>query len=957
MPAALAPLAPGTLIVKINENLPSSDQRRRSRSPQPYHRRKADSPNTAQANGRNVPLNSSSNTTPVVYDGTAFFDADKRKRRKMSTSPSDSGTEADDESGGLLRGLPAPPARPRKGLKEAGLGEIGHIPSPLLTPSYLDEGPQKGSLQYPRKRQESARNQPGTDVEIQHLRFKLARKRRAEILRRIVETALVGLLGLVIITNDKVHIATRHWDRGRTPVQGVNQGRADTCVFFLELLSHFLIMGALLVLYPVRLFFHTRSWTSNDTRAYRNRFWIPAAYDPAPLLYPVLLPVFIALSLMPVGQHVLIPNLVLSICCIPLRLIPFLDRVPGYGSMHWMLSLIPLAVSENSGVRGALHSIPYTLKISDPISLTPEIVTLLYPLHQALLPSLGYLTTTSLLPAELQLLSVAMINVLILSVSPQALILKALVWIGGLSLFILCGNVLRWSVALARVPSWRFRRASPDYSPRNVALRALDDYLAGRLRRWPIVGGKSPTSDSDELEYLTLRKSSTNESQKLRVETRNSDENPALLTALPLPAIDGNIDHNSFARHKVPSPPQVHFRRQRRHTLPSYGVSPGSSPRQRTSDLQRNKSRLGLVKPKSFLTLTRAQASILKWIYAFYVYVVVTAVIAVGIRTYVRRRALHGHEPVGWALGYLFGDISSFRIWVASSNLERWISLPPWNADSRYSRIHCRPEHLPQIQVGEANTRLLICGYCLGIIAAGLGVVFRLSAVVEVDTRRKVFHGMMVAMFLPVTFIDPTFAALALSLILSIFLLLDLFRASQLPPLSKPLTHFLAPYVDGRDHRGPVIVSHIFLLIGCAIPLWLSLARTERCGTTPWEGWKVKTRDLSMVSGVICVGMGDAAASLIGRRYGRRRWMWSGGKSLEGSLAFAIAVMLGLLLARIWLRFGGWEGDSEDAWALTCGKAALAAAGASLTEAVLTGGNDNVVVPVILWLLVRGLEM
>lgn len=716
-------------------------------------------------------------------------------------------------------------------------------------------------------------------------------------------------------------------------------------------------MGALLVLYPVRLLFHTRSWTTNNTRAYRDRFWIPAAFDPAPVLYPVFLPVFIALSLMPAGPHVLIPNLVLSISCIPSQLIPFIDRVPGYGSMHWMLSLIPLVVSENPGVRGIVNSIPYTLKIPDPFSLDPERITLLYPLHQALLSSLAYLTTTSLLPAELQLLSVSLINILSLSVSPHALILKALLWIGGLTLFILCENVLRWSVALARVPSWRFRRVSPEYDSRNAVLRALDDCLGGCLSRWHIVAGKPPTSDSDDLEFLTLRKSSTNESQKLKVETRKSDGKSALLTALRLSAADGDFDHNSLAHYRVPSRSQGHSRRQRRHTLPSYGGSLNDSPRQRTSNLQRSKSRLGLVKPKSFLTLTRAQASILKWIYAFYVYAVTIGIIAVGIRKYVRQWALHGHEPVGWALGYLLGDISPFRIWVISSNLERWICLPPWHADSRYSSAHGRLERLVQIQLGEANTRLLICGYCLGIIAAGLAVVFRLSAVVEVDTRRKVFHGMMVAMFLPVTFVDPTFAALALSLILSIFLLLDLFRASQLPPLSKPLTYFLAPYVDGRDHRGPVIVSHIFLLIGCAIPLWLSLARTERSGTTPWEGWKVRTRDLSMVSGVICVGMGDAAASLIGRRYGRRRWMWSGGKSLEGSLAFAIAVMLGLLLARIGLKVGGWEGDSEDAWALTYGKAALAATGASLTEAVLTGGNDNVVVPVILWLLVRGLEM
>ena len=117
---------------------------------------------------------------------------------------------------------------------------------------------------------------------------------------------------------------------------------------------------------------------------------------------------------------------------------------------------------------------------------------------------------------------------------------------------------------------------------------------------------------------------------------------------------------------------------------------------------------------------------------------------------------------------------------------------------------------------------MILCAYWLAIIIVGLAIVFQLSAVYEVDTRRKVFHFMMVAMLLPATYVDPTFAALALSLMLAIFLLLDLFRASQLPPLSKSLAYFLTPYVDGRDLKGPVVISHIFLLIGCAIPLWLS---------------------------------------------------------------------------------------------------------------------------------------
>jgi dolichol kinase len=318
-------------------------------------------------------------------------------------------------------------------------------------------------------------------------------------------------------------------------------------------------------------------------------------------------------------------------------------------------------------------------------------------------------------------------------------------------------------------------------------------------------------------------------------------------------------------------------------------------------------------------------------------------------------KALRGFEPFGWGLGYLFGNLQTFRMWVVKSNFEAWIPLPVRQDEATATCELGWAEHVRKGIFGEANTRLLICAYFVAVLVVGLAIVFRLSAIVEVDTRRKVFHGMMVAMFLPTTFVDPMFAALALGLVLAVFLLLDLLRASQLPPISKPITYFLAPYVDGRDHRGPVIVSHIFLLIGCAIPLWLSLAGLNHVGQSPWTGWDVSLRDISMVSGVVCVGMGDAAASLIGRRFGRRKWFWSGGKSLEGSFAFAMAVTVGLVAARIWLHIGRWPGARAESLVMITAKATVAATTASLTEAVLTGGNDNVIVPLVLWLMVRGL--
>lgn len=361
---------------------------------------------------------------------------------------------------------------------------------------------------------------------------------------------------------------------------------------------------------------------------------------------------------------------------------------------------------------------------------------------------------------------------------------------------------------------------------------------------------------------------------------------------------------------------------------------------------------------RSFLTLTEGEANVRNWLYAGYVYICIISIVLVGIREHVRRSALDSNEPFGWALGYLLGDNQWFRMEVVSANLERWIILPARGSHSHISTCHMgRVEYIRHFTFGSANARLVILAYWSLVISIGLLVVFRLSTIYEVDTRRKVFHFMMVAMLFPATFVDPTYAALALSLVLAVFLLLDLFRASQLPPLSKPLALFLTPYVDGRDLRGPVVISHIFLLIGCAIPLWLSLASVPRSGSDALMGWEIDIKDVSMVSGVICVGLGDSAASLIGRRFGQHKWFWNGGKSLEGSMAFAMAVSVALIAAKIWLLVGGWRDGGEPFGSSTIWRCCIAAIVASLTEAVLTGGNDNVVVPVVLWLCVKGLKI
>lgn len=955
MPHAQAAL----LKASADENDPRNWAPKLSRSPRPYSKQQHD---VLQDNENTAAYLGNALVSPILNDSSlkleknvhTYFDADHRKRRKGSTSLSDSGTEADDERGrSSLLGLPAPPDKPRKGLKgPRGSG----TESPLLTPSYLDAESRRLDSKAKSKRWGGLQSQSCVNEETIRLRQKFNQRRRAELIRRVSETVLMGAIGFIACSSD-IGWLLRLWAGGYLHASSLaSQFRLGHVP--IALLSHAVVVLGLYALYPIRIIYKNHALSAS-----KSRYWfyihIPAAFDPAPLLYPILIPVFVALSLLHADPRFLLPNLVLSISSIPSKIIPFCSDLPWYSSLQWVLSTAPVLASQIWYLNDGQAPMWFDRAMHESVGV--EVLVLLYPLHQALLATLGYLTTTSLLPAELQLLSTSMINLLIHSTSPQASILQSLMWIGGVSVFIFCGKVIRWGVALARVPSWRFRGPRKHLRWSKEAVYKMDKFMNRKLNDWGLMAVDSETSESEESETRLrshARKRSIQSPKSHKHDNEPTAGNGAVRSTvkMPISALDHQRQPTNVKVNGTAEIPRNTMERRRRYTLPSNVRLAPDSPLKNSIKSSKT-SQFSSVRSWSFRSLTKAQANVVKWIFAFYVYAVVFAVIAFAISPYVAHTALHGQEPVGWALGYLLGDIPLFRYLVTKWSLEYWICLPKETSylvilDMRSWRQRFQPEI-----IGAANLRLLICAYCLSIILAGLAVVFRLSNVADVDTRRKVFHGMMVMMFLPTTFVDPTFVSLALILILAVFLLLDLFRASQLPPLSKPLTLFLAPYVDGRDHRGPVIVSHIFLLIGCAIPLWLSLAAIERTGDTPWEGWDVSRREVSMISGVVCVGMGDAAASLIGRRYGRRRWCWSGGKSFEGSLAFAVAVVLGLSFARLWLLQGGWAGDGGESWAMTLGKASIAATGASLTEAVLTGGNDNVIVPITLWLLVRGLRI
>lgn len=146
-----------------------------------------------------------------------------------SSSNSDSGTEADDESTGLLRGLPAPPTRPRKGYRDGRDGKTeADIATPAVTPDilkmsafpaltpFISIGEKDTSRNPAQKRKKAYRASTKTsDDDERQIRERYLRRKRSEVVRRLAEGALFSSVGFVCCLGPGVFKALRSWHRGK----------------------------------------------------------------------------------------------------------------------------------------------------------------------------------------------------------------------------------------------------------------------------------------------------------------------------------------------------------------------------------------------------------------------------------------------------------------------------------------------------------------------------------------------------------------------------------------------------------------------------------------------------------------------------------------------------------------------------------------------------------------------
>lgn len=104
---------------------------------------------------------------------------------------------------------------------------------------------------------------------------------------------------------------------------------------------------------------------------------------------------------------------------------------------------------------------------------------------------------------------------------------------------------------------------------------------------------------------------------------------------------------------------------------------------------------------------------------------------------------------------------------------------------------------------------------------------------------------------------------LATGVALAIFVVLELLRLLQIPPFAATLAQAFDSFKDEKD-AGGLALTPFCLLIGCALPIWLT--------PCPCLLAQKDSPLLLLLSGILTVGVGDTAASVLGSKFGRNKW-------------------------------------------------------------------------------------
>jgi dolichol kinase len=290
--------------------------------------------------------------------------------------------------------------------------------------------------------------------------------------------------------------------------------------------------------------------------------------------------------------------------------------------------------------------------------------------------------------------------------------------------------------------------------------------------------------------------------------------------------------------------------------------------------------------------------------------------------------ALLGENPVWWVIEFVCSDRgSALGVWRDESVVFRWV------VDLM------RPLQVALVGDAGSPVRLAVCALWMVCIPLQLFLAQWLTfAGWSTITVRKAFHIALAVMLSPVIAMDPAFVAIAAAGMLRVFAAAEVLRAAGTPLLSTLASSIVAPFIDSRDEGG-FVLTHAYLLAGCALPVWMLPFVTGDAGASQWLLWGAFPH-----SGVLAVAVADAASAAIGKAFGRRKWLPSMSKTVEGTLAGATAASVGLVLLAATVRVpttsGPWTAASLVDVLVAVGVMCLT----SLHE-TFTGLIDNIASP------------
>ncbi|KAG3288134.1 dolichol kinase [Ictidomys tridecemlineatus] len=199
---------------------------------------------------------------------------------------------------------------------------------------------------------------------------------------------------------------------------------------------------------------------------------------------------------------------------------------------------------------------------------------------------------------------------------------------------------------------------------------------------------------------------------------------------------------------------------------------------------------------------------------------------------------------------------------------------------------------------------------------------------------RKYFHFIVVATYIPGIIFDRPLLYVAATVCLAVFIFLEYVRYFRIKPLGHTLRGLLSLFLDERD-SGPLILTHIYLLLGMSLPIWLIPRPCTQKGSLGGA------RALVPYAGVLAVGVGDTVASIFGSTMGEIHWPGTK-KTFEGTMTSIFAQIISVALILIF--DSGVDLNYSYVWIL--GSISMV----SLLEAYTTQ-IDNLLLPLYLLIL------